>query len=37
MQPLKVEPHSKLVEEEVETIDLEVGVKPLVAIENETT
>ncbi len=32
-----MEPHSKLVEEEVKTIDIEVGEEPLVAIKNEIT
>ncbi len=36
MQPLKVEPQSKLMEEEVRTIHLEVGVEPLV-VQNEIT
>jgi hypothetical protein len=36
MWPLEVEPHNKLMEEEVKTIDLKIGAKPLVVIQNET-
>jgi hypothetical protein len=35
MQPLEVEPQSKLVEEEVKITNLEVGAKPFVVIHNE--
>ncbi len=37
MQPLEVEPQRKLVEEEVRSIEQEVGAKPHVAIQNEST
>ncbi len=36
MQPLEVELHSKLMEEEVKTTDLEVGIEPLVVVQVET-
>ncbi len=36
MQPLEVEPQSKLVEEDMQIVDLKVGTKPLVVIQNET-
>ncbi len=35
MQSLEVEPQIELVEEAIKTIDLEVGIKPLVAIQVE--
>jgi hypothetical protein len=34
MQPLKVEPYRKLVEEEVRSIEQKVGAKPHVAVQN---
>ncbi len=37
MQPLEVEPQSKLVEEEVKSIELEVGVEPHVVVQNKST
>jgi hypothetical protein len=37
MQPLEVEPQSKLVEEEVRTTNEEVGVEPLIVVHNEIT
>jgi hypothetical protein len=37
IQPLEVEPQIELMEEEVRTTNLEVGTKPLVVIQVETT
>jgi hypothetical protein len=37
MQFLEVEPHIELVEEAIKTIDLEVGTKPLVVVQVETS
>ncbi len=37
MHPLEEEPQSKFVEEEVKIIDLEVGAKPPVVVQNEIT
>ncbi len=37
MQPLEVEPHIELMEEEVRTANLEVGIEPLVVVQVYTT